>query len=447
MSRPVDCLIDPVTKLCIPSSPHDVVYSGWVGDDDATFNGLRGCMRKVIYSAWVGYANFACDVGGYRGDTETKDQTNFLRSAQLNSFLPFMENGGGGEHRPWMYDNADDVVVPIYRKFVVQHHRLSAYLLTNGADAMDGGRSSIYPLDDESVEPVEYMKQTSESVRTHNDSATGKNYGTDITIIFPQPSTYAYLLGGDLLVHPVLYDAVNGTEAALVEIEFPQQSDLVKPPAAAAADVAVDTTPTVWMDWWDPANTKHFHTAGEKISRIVPLDTYPVYVRRGALMPLHPLVLPSAAAAARRDSADDEAVDVDLNRVIFTWFGPTASLTPEASYAMRESVTQGEGITATMRFTDDSTIVAEVSAHAVAATMETADLDASAGTRSVGGGISVQGILQPADVRIEAWQDGDAAAACDEPTYDSARMQLTVSCANLAGGLRVTLTGVTSAFA
>ena len=56
----------------------------------------------MIYSAWMGYGNYGCDVGGYRNDN-TAYSTYFLRSAQLNAFLPLMENGGGGEHRPWMY--------------------------------------------------------------------------------------------------------------------------------------------------------------------------------------------------------------------------------------------------------------------------------------------------------------------------------------------------------
>jgi hypothetical protein len=57
--------------------------------------------KQVIYSAWMGYGNYGCDVGGYRGNDGTKYATHFLRSAQLNAFLPLMENGGGGEHRPW----------------------------------------------------------------------------------------------------------------------------------------------------------------------------------------------------------------------------------------------------------------------------------------------------------------------------------------------------------
>jgi hypothetical protein len=40
-----------------------------------------------------------------------------------------MENGGGGEHRPWMYD---EETTDIYRAFVNEHYRLIPYLMTNG---------------------------------------------------------------------------------------------------------------------------------------------------------------------------------------------------------------------------------------------------------------------------------------------------------------------------
>jgi hypothetical protein len=33
---------------------------------------------------------------------------------------------------------AEEQVVPVYRKFVNQHYRLSAYLHTNGANSVDG---------------------------------------------------------------------------------------------------------------------------------------------------------------------------------------------------------------------------------------------------------------------------------------------------------------------
>jgi hypothetical protein len=32
---------------CTPFSPYNVMYSGWMGDDDASFLGLRACAHKV----------------------------------------------------------------------------------------------------------------------------------------------------------------------------------------------------------------------------------------------------------------------------------------------------------------------------------------------------------------------------------------------------------------
>ena len=42
-----------------------------------------------------------------------------------------------------MYDNE---TVAIYRKFAQAHHRLSPYLHTMGANAMDRGASTLKPL-------------------------------------------------------------------------------------------------------------------------------------------------------------------------------------------------------------------------------------------------------------------------------------------------------------
>jgi hypothetical protein len=43
----------------------------------------------------------------------------------------------------WMYDT--DEVVDIYRKFVVQHHRIASYMHTMGANAVDSETSSMHP--------------------------------------------------------------------------------------------------------------------------------------------------------------------------------------------------------------------------------------------------------------------------------------------------------------
>ncbi len=67
MSRPVDSgQVDDVAGVFLNISPRDVVFSGWVGDQDPTFAGLLDAMNNIIYSAWYNYTNFGSDIGGYR---------------------------------------------------------------------------------------------------------------------------------------------------------------------------------------------------------------------------------------------------------------------------------------------------------------------------------------------------------------------------------------------
>lgn len=366
MSRPVDCLLDEPAKGCTPFSPKDVMYSGWVGDDDGSFVGLRACMRKVIYSAWTGYGNMGCDVGGYR-DNQDMGSRYFLRSAQLNAFLPLMENGGGGEHRPWMYG---EPTVSIYRKFVNQHHRLAAYLLTNGANAVDHKVSAVLPLDEQRI-----------------------GDGTLDHIVYPQPRTYSYRLGADLLVHPVMYDLHNASEAksdvGVVDMQFP-------------ADGAT------WLDWWQPTDLSKAFRGGDHKVALVPLESYSVFVRAGAFLPLHDL------------GADG----VDMNALTFTWFQPllAAAHTADAPlvYALRESISTGTGMEARVYFDGDArnSIFAQISSHAGPTAVE------------------LVGIEEPSAVDIQSWPS----ARCKH-FYLQREQTLRISCADMTGGMKAVVSG------
>ena len=61
-----------------------------------------------------------------------------IRWAQLGAFSPVMENGGGGEHRPWMFD---EETTDIYRAFVEIHYQLLPYLMKHGGVAWENGTS------------------------------------------------------------------------------------------------------------------------------------------------------------------------------------------------------------------------------------------------------------------------------------------------------------------
>ncbi len=369
MSRPVDCVLSDAKKVCTPFSPRDVMYSGWVGDDDATFEGMRSCLHKIIYSAWMNYGSMGCDINGYRGGDDTKDRTTFIRWAQLGAFLPLMENGGGGEHRPWMYD---DEVLDIYRKFTIQHHRLATYLHNAGAVAVDTTTSAVHPVDDKSYQ------------------VDDKFY-----LPFPQPRTYSYRLGDHILVHPTVFNEKDDSDSATVHMEFPEEKD---------------GSSAVWLDWWQPNNKHRAHKSGDKQVRVVPFDSYAVYVREGAFIPLHD---------TKNEDSDVESVNLD--RYTFTWFHPqtSASQANPARYDMRESMSTGTGMTAKAYFSSSDSILAEISSHPGSVALD------------------LVGVEKPSDVKITAFKT----AGCHH-SYDVLGKRARVQCKNNLGGVRIEFSGI-----
>ncbi len=142
MSRPVDS-VDGVFHWSF--SPHDVLMAGWVGDQDPTFKGLRVALGNLFHSAWRNYVNIGSDIGGFRsGDGEPgRTKELLIRWAQMGALMPLMENGGSGEHRPWIFDQE---TLDIYRDYVLLHHSLVPYLMTEGARAWEKGDGVVEPL-------------------------------------------------------------------------------------------------------------------------------------------------------------------------------------------------------------------------------------------------------------------------------------------------------------
>jgi hypothetical protein len=234
--------------------------------------------------------------------------------------------------------------------------------------------------------------------------------------VFPNPTTLAYLLGQDILVHPITLDIDNRTASAVVKVDFPELSDVIPSTTVAPG--------TEWLDWWEPTNAKKAHKAGESKTLVVPIDSFPVFVRKGAFIPLHPTSFaPTEEALTEAQSLLLPTTHTAMDRVHFTWFAPTAPANGSATtvqYALRESVSEGAGMVATASFAGDS-ITAQISAH----------------TGKLGAGFEFIGISEPSDVQVVYWPN----SRCTHQ-YESYRSTLVVSCAQVAGGLKVTVSGV-----
>jgi alpha-glucosidase (family GH31 glycosyl hydrolase) len=163
MARPVD---DQVFKIGLPLvyTSRDINFAGWVGDNDNDWGGLQHALNNMFSSAQFNFVSYGSDIGGFRSDGE-KFKDVFIRWAQLGAFCPIMENGGNGEHRPWMFD---DETLEIYRKYVFLHHELIPYIYSQAAYSYELNKPTMRP----------------------------------------QAGVYTYLLGDDILVAP-FYEAGN----------------------------------------------------------------------------------------------------------------------------------------------------------------------------------------------------------------------------------------------
>jgi alpha-D-xyloside xylohydrolase len=166
MSRPVDnygytFITDP---NLVAFTPRDIGFACWVGDQDATFDGMKNALNNMYQSDVNNYLVVGSDIGGYREEPVPggRDKDLFIRWAQLGAFSPLMENGGGGEHRPWMFDQQTD---DIYNKFTRLHQAMIPYLM-HQAD-------SLFPI-------------------------------TQSIMQFLNNTDYSYMLGSDIFVAPML---------------------------------------------------------------------------------------------------------------------------------------------------------------------------------------------------------------------------------------------------
>lgn len=241
-SRPVDSYPIGILKndsFFLTFSPHYLMQSGWVGDQSPDFPGLQDAMVNMFESAWNNYANFGSDTGGYKSGDRTAEV--LIRWAQVNAFMPLFENGGDGEHRPFVFDEelgTGTFFTDAYRRLVAAHYELGPYLLTLGTDALAGNFSAITPI---AKPPAAFPFPVEPN----------------------QLSDFSYLLGQDFFVVPIVESNVSSVPA----IQLPPSSQ-------------------GWYEFWNPAITYQGNATLRNYT-IESVATSVVFARTGSIIPLH----------------------------------------------------------------------------------------------------------------------------------------------------------------
>jgi alpha-D-xyloside xylohydrolase len=160
------------------------------------------------------------------GFSGTSDPALYARWAQFGLFSSHARAHGTSAREPWIFGAEAEA---IFRKYASLRYRLLPYIYSCAARAAETGRPLMRPL------LLDYQ----------NDPTT---HALDLQ----------YLFGDDFLVAPVFTDA---------------------------ADVSVYLPRGRWVDYW----TKHSYVGPGWIVVHAPLDTLPLFVREGAIIPMGPV--------------------------------------------------------------------------------------------------------------------------------------------------------------
>ena len=200
----------------------------WAGDERSTWGAYRASVTAGLTAGASGIFSWSWDHGGFSGELPSAEL--YLRTAAMAVFSPIMQyHAEFNAHRvpsrdrtPWNMaeQTGDPRALSVYRRFTELRERLVPYLVEQAKRGVQNSTPLLRALffewpRDERI--WEYPLQ--------------------------------YLLGDDLLVAPVTESGAEAWDTYLPEGE--------------------------WVDAW----TGEAHAGGQVVSRAVPIDEIPVYVR------------------------------------------------------------------------------------------------------------------------------------------------------------------------
>ena len=197
----------------------------WAGDQSADFSPWAGLPTAIVAgqsAGWSGFPYWGCDIGGYFG---TPDDECFVRWLEFAALAPIMQVHGLGIREPWLFQ---PTTLEVYRRYAALHTCLTPYHLALAGEATRTGLPLMRAMalafpDDPNV---------------HEDWIQ-----------------YQYLYGPDLLVAPVCSSSLSR------DVYFPAGT---------------------WLDFFDGTR----YTGPIRTRVAAPLDTLPLFVRAGVILPL-----------------------------------------------------------------------------------------------------------------------------------------------------------------
>jgi alpha-glucosidase len=220
----------------------------WTGDNSSTWNHLRQTTSQLLNLGLSGFAMSGADVGGFAGSPQPELLTRWLEVAAFQPIDRDHTAIGTNPQEPWENGTPEDL--NLRRKYIEERYRLMPYIYTTAEEMSRTGLPIMRPLFLEF--PTESLDGQPLDLKTGNE----------------------FLLGPALLVAQSPYpDELDDYDVALPAVGWYDYWTGVRVEGDSGRK-AIDNNPVTQPEM-------HIHRG---------LDTLPVYVRAGAILPEQPLV-------------------------------------------------------------------------------------------------------------------------------------------------------------
>jgi len=200
----------------------------WTGDNSATWNHMRISIPQLANLGVSGYAFVGADIGGFNGSPTPELLTRWM---ELGAFNPIYRNHAAKGTRfrePWV-DGPEHQ--SIRKHYIETRYRLLPYIYTGMEESARTGTPLLRPM---------FLEFPDDDSLTTNGEE--------------------FMFGGNLLVAPKVWPFTDAYTVTLPKGD--------------------------WYDYW----TGNRVDGGKALQVDPPLDTLPVYVRAGSILPQQPLI-------------------------------------------------------------------------------------------------------------------------------------------------------------
>lgn len=254
----------------------------WNGDSQATFEGLQYSVASGIRAGLLGFSHWGSDTGGYIRDAGGPTEELFARWMHFSTWSPMYEIMIGLNHTPWYQYSPR--LVEVLRQTADTHTRLIPYL-----------RSYAYEASKTAIPVIRAL-----FLEFPEDSGS---YETND----------AYMLGGEFLVAPVLNEGGNRT------VLFPS--------------VSKNETRRKFLEY---ENKTAVFSPGDTHQVVqLPLESTPVYVREGSIVPTGDVYQGNLIGWAHKDNSSwaphlvlEAFPSFDVPETVFEYYRGHEALTP-----------------------------------------------------------------------------------------------------------------------